>query len=99
MFLRILRIGIQADYEAEQAKLKEEKSISSEEISILKNMRDITTYFVNRKFIHNDCSPALKVIQLREFLNISDLTLIPKITYNAAYRAQLSTNVKIDPYV
>lgn len=92
-------MGLQAQYDAYQARLQEEFEISQEEMEILKPLRDIMTYFISCGYMHNNCGDASKVIQLREFLQISDLTQIPKITYNAAYRAQLTTNVKIDPYV
>lgn len=90
---------LQADYDAYQVSLQEEYEISQEEIEILKPLREIMTYFINRGYMHNNCGNASKVIQLREFLQISDLTQIPKITYSAAYRAQLTSNVKVDPYV
>ena len=92
-------LNLQAEYDEEQLLIKEENSISVEEIAILKPLHDITTFFIQKGYMHNDCGNASKVMQLRELLNVSDLTLIPNITYNAAYRAQLSSNVKIDPYV
>ncbi len=92
-------LNLQAEYDEEQLRIKEENSISAEEIAILKPLHDIMTYFVQQHYMHNDCGDASKVMQLRELLNVSDLSLIPNITYNAAYRAQLSSNVKIDPYV
>lgn len=92
-------MNLQAEYDADQAHIQEENNISPEEISLLKPLHDITTYFVERNYIHNDCGDASKVMQLRELLQISDLTQIPKITYYAAYRAQLTRNVKVDPYV
>lgn len=90
---------LQADYDAYQLTLQEENAISQEEIHLLKPLHEIMAYFIERDYIHNNCGDASKVMQLREFLQISDLTQIPKITYNAAYRAQLTTNVKVDPYV
>ncbi len=92
-------MSLQAEYDADQARIQEEHDISPEEISLLKPLHDIITYFIGKGYMHNNCGEVSKVVQLREFLQISDLTLIPKITYNAAYRAQLSTNVKVDPYV
>ena len=92
-------IKLQAEYDAYQLSLQEEYEISSEEINLLKPLRDIMKYLIECSYMHNNCGDASKVIQLREFLQISDLTQIPKITYNAAYRAQLTTNVKVDPYV
>ena len=92
-------LNIQAEYDAEQSQIKEQNSISADEIDLLKPMHDIIACFIEKKYMHNDCGDASKVMQLRELLNVSDLTLIPNITYNAAYRAQLSGNAKVDPYV
>ena len=89
----------QAEYDVDQLRIQEENGISQEEIKLLKPLRDIMAYFIECGYIHNDWGDAAKVMQLREFLQISELTQIPKITYNAAYRAQLSSNVKVDPYV
>ena len=92
-------LKVQAEYDEEQTRIKEEHSISPEEIEILKPLHDITAYFIERGHMHNDCGDASKVMQLRELLNVSDLLYIPKITFNAAYRAQLSSNVRVDPFV
>ena len=92
-------LDVQAKYDEEQTRIKEENSISSEEVEILKPLHDITAYFIERGYMHNDCGDASKVMQLRELLNVSDLLYIPNITYNAAYRVQLSSNVRVDPFV
>lgn len=92
-------LNLQAKYDAIQSHIKEEHSISAEEIALLKPMHEIVEYLIERGYINNNCSEASKIIQLRELLNVSDLMLIPGITYNAAYRAQLSNNIKIDPYI
>ncbi len=92
-------LKLQADYDEEQSRIKDENSISQQEIGVLKNLHDIITHLLEKNYIHNNCGDADKVMQMRDFLGVSDMLLIPKITYNAAYRAQLSTNVKVDPYV
>lgn len=92
-------VNLQVSYDEEQSRLKEINSISHEEIAVLKTLHDIVLYFTEKGYIKNGCGDVEKVMQLRKFLNVSDLLLIPKITYNAAYRAQLSSNVKADPYV
>lgn len=92
-------VNIQTKYDADQLRIKEENNISQEELELLKPLHDIMNYLIECKYMHNNCGDVSKVMQLREFLQISDLTQIPKITYNAAYRTQLSTNVKVDPYV
>ena len=40
-----------------------------------------------------------KILELRKLLRVSSLSVIPKIPYNAAYRAQISNNVAVDAYV
>lgn len=90
---------IQAKYDQEQLRIQEENEITQGEIDILKSLHDITMYFIECGYMHNNCGDPSKVMQLRDFLHISNLTLIPKITYNAAYRAQLTANIQVDPYV
>ncbi len=91
--------NIQNEYDIYELDKQEESNISNDELGVLKNLGDILKHFITKQYVHNDCSPTSKVIQLRQLLNISDLTLIPNVTYDAAYRAQLSSNGKINPYV
>ncbi len=90
---------LQSQYDEEQLRIQEENEITQSEIDILKSLHDITLYFIECGYMHNNCGEPSKVMQLRDFLHISNLTLIPKITYNAAYRAQLTANIRVDPYV
>lgn len=92
-------LKLQSDYAADQLRISEENGITSDELAVLKPLHDIMAYFIECDLMHNNCGDATKVMQLREMLGVSNLTFIPKITYNAAYRAQLSENVKVDPYV
>lgn len=91
--------NLQNEFDISELDKQEESKISREELAVLKDLDDILKYFISCGYVHNDCSSANKVIQLRQLLNISDLTLIPKVTYDAAYRAQLTSNGKINPYV
>lgn len=92
-------LKLQAEYDAEQIRIQEENEITQQEIDILKALHEITTYFIECGYMHNHCGDPSKVMQLRDLLQISDLTLIPRVTYNAAYRIQLTSNVKVNPYV
>lgn len=93
-------IELQSEYENGQLELKEKNDITPQESDIFrKHLKDISSFFVDRGFMKNDCDEATKIIRLRETLKISSLLDIPKITYYAAYKAQLSKNVKVDPYV
>jgi len=89
----------QSEYDEEQLRIREINNITSEELAVLKPLHDLMSHFIEHGYMHNNCSDIAKAMQLRELLGVSDLTVIPKITYNAAYRAQLSENVKVDPYI
>lgn len=90
---------IQSKYDEEQLKIQEENSITQEEYAILKPLHEIMSYCIQCGYMHNNCGDSSKVMQLRDFLQVSNLTIIPKITYNAAYRAQITSNIKVDPYI
>lgn len=90
---------LQNEYDSSELDKKERKSITDEEFGVLKHLDEVIRYFVRRGLLDQAVSPADKVIRIRSLLKISDLTLMPKVSYNAAYRAQLSSNLMVDPYV
>lgn len=92
-------MNLQSNYDNEQLRLSEENGITKNELEILKPLHEIMAYFIERGYLHNNCGDVSKVMQLRELLGVSNLTFIPQISYYAAYRAQLSENVKVNPYV
>ena len=89
----------QADYDNYMAQLEEENGITKEETSVYKGLKDIVDHFLDIGIMHNHCGEAAKILQLRKILRINSLTVIPQITYNAVYRAQISTNTAVDPYI
>ena len=89
----------QADYDNYMAQLEEENGITSDETNIFKSMKDIVGYFVDTHIMYNNCGDAEKILQLRKILRVTSLTVIPQITYNAAYRAQVKTSTAVDPYI
>ena len=90
---------LQNDYDMAQAEEKELNSISDVELGILKNLDEVFKYLVRYHNLRKTNNPVEKVMELRKKLKISDLAFIPHISYNAAYRAQLTSNVRVDPYV
>ncbi|MCR5719331.1 MAG: hypothetical protein K6F84_02095 [Lachnospiraceae bacterium] len=93
-------VAYQAEYDAYQAELEEKNGITEEEIAIFKRMKDIVDYFIDKiKVMHNGCGVPEKIIQLRKLLCVTNLTVIPQITYNAAYRAQVKSSTAIDSYI
>ncbi len=89
----------QAEYDAYQAEIEEQNGITEEETAIYKKMKDIVDYFIKIKVMYNNCGIPEKIMQLRKFLRVTSLTVIPQITYNAAYRAQVKTSTAVDPYI
>lgn len=93
------RVRYQAEYEAYMAEIEEKNGITEEETAIFKRMKDIVDYFIAENIMHNNCGIPEKIIHLRKFLCVNSLTVIPQITYNAAYRTQINTGTAVGPYV
>lgn len=89
----------QAAYDDYNAQLEEQNGITCEETNIFNGMKDIVDHFINVGIMHNHCGETEKIIQLRKVLCVNSLTVIPQITYSAAYRAQVKTSTNIDPYI
>lgn len=92
-------INLQGIYDREVLEFEEVNHITEEEVSVLKNLKQVTEYMISQQWLDEDLNEAGKVLQLRKILAVSNLTAIPNITYNAAYRAQVTTNVHVDAYV
>jgi len=90
-------INLQSNYDKELLEFEEFNNISKEEIAILKPLKIIIEYLNKINKINSEDNEAAKVLDLRKILGVSNLTSIPDITYNAAYRAQVAT--KADVYV
>ena len=90
---------LQSDYDLSELGKKERNSITDEEFAVLRHLDDVIRYFVQKDEINQGDSQVEKVIKLRSLLKISDLTLMPHVSYNAAYRAQVTSNALVDPYV
>ena len=90
-------LNLQSKYDAELVSLKELESVNKEEINILKSLKDINKYLIQKQLISYNCSKEERVIELRKYLRISDLTNLKKLTQEGAFR--ISEHAKTDPYV
>lgn len=88
----------QAKYDVFEAKEAEEKQISSDERDVFKQMKEVVDCFIAGGMMDNQCGFDTKVIRLRKVLCVNNLTAIPQLTYNAAFRAQTRGCV-VDPYI
>lgn len=89
----------QAEYDDYMAEMEEKNDVTEEETAIYKQMKDIVDYFIDVKIMYNNCGIPEKIIQLRKLLCVNSLTVIPQITYYAAYRAQVKSSTAVDPYI
>lgn len=92
-------INLQANYDRELLEFEEVNNITESELAILKSLKQVIEYMMSREWLTVNMNEAEKVLQLRKILAVSNLTAISNITYNAAYRAQISTNINVDTYV
>lgn len=91
-------MNLQANYDRELLEFEELNNISERELSILKNLSEVLEYWMRLGWIDKDSNPASLVLDIRMLFGMSNLLDVPKISYNAAYRAQKNKN-NVDPYV
>ena len=92
-------INLQAVYDRELLEFEEVNNITESEISVLKSLKHVIEFMASGNWINLNSNEAEKVLQLRKILAVSNLNAIPNISYNAAYRAQVATNINVDTYV
>lgn len=88
-------INLQGIYDKELMDFEEFNNISENELSILKILRPIIEFLSSIGKVNSSDSDDLLVLNLRKILGVSNLTIIPHITYNAAYRAQIASNADV----
>ena len=91
-------INLQSNYDRELLEFEELNNISEDEISILKNLKEVVEYWSMLGWIQREDNLAAKVLDLRKIIGISNLTDIPYLSSSVAFRAQIKNN-KIDAYV
>lgn len=91
-------INLQSNYDREMLEFEELNTISKEEVSVLKNLKEVIQYWSNLGWMKTEDNPVSKVLDVRRIMGISDLTDIPNLAYNAAFRAQVKNN-KVNTYV
>jgi len=90
-------LNLQANYDIELIDCEEFNTVSNEELSILAELKDITKYLKNIGLLAKNQSEENDVINLRKFLAVANLAVIPSLQFNAAFRTSKSTQV--NPYV
>ena len=91
-------MNLQANYDRELLEFEEVNNITEEELSVLKNLKEVTEMWADYGWLDGEANPAAMVLDYRMIFGISNLLDTPKISYAAAYRVQ-SKNANVDPYV
>ena len=91
-------MNLQANYDRELLEFEELNNITEDELGILRNLKEVIQVWASYGWLDREGNPASTVLDFRMILGISNLLDIPKISYNAAYRAQ-SKSINVDPYV
>lgn len=91
-------MNLQANYERELLEFEELNNISEQEISVLKNLKEVLAKWEEFGWLDMDANPASIVLDVRMLFGISNLCDTPKMKYAAAFRAQRK-NTNVDPYV
>ena len=90
---------LQAQYDNDVLDYEEEHGISKEELKIASELKVIVDFLQDKNIIDASLNDAETILQLRKYMRVSSLTVIPEISYNAAYRAQVNNNVNVNPYI
>ncbi len=89
----------QAEYDSALLEFKEKHGIDAEEIEILASLKDVSDFLQKNKLIEAVIEKPDMVLEFRKFMGVSSLKVIPSISYKAAYRAQVTKNANVNPYV
>lgn len=90
---------LQAQYDNDVLDYEEKHGISKEELKIASELKVIVDFLQDKNIIDVGLNDAETILQLRKYMRVSSLTVIPEISYNAAYRAQVNNNVNVNPYI
>ncbi|MGN1116871.1 MAG: HigA family addiction module antitoxin [Candidatus Ornithomonoglobus sp.] len=90
-------MNLQSNYDVELEDFKSENNITEEELSIGKKLRDVITAFSGFFKDYKEMNAEETVVYLRNKLNISDLTNINTLAYNASFR--IGTSDSVDQYI
>jgi len=94
----IFWMNLQANYDKDIIKYEELHEITDEEISVLKELKEILITYKEEKFISDNLTKIDEVMELRRIFKISNLLNIPKLQHMGAYRLK-NEKVIVNPYV
>lgn len=89
-------INLQGIYDKEVLEIEKINNIREDEFSILNQLNQIVKYCEEINLFQNNTSKHLKVLNMRKFLNINNLTMIPNLPIGqVAFRGSKKNKVNI----
>ena len=90
-------MNLQADYDNELLEFNELNNISPEDVDIFKALKTVLQFIYQNNIIPKFETLEEQILELRKYLNVSELKSIPDLVSSGAFRAQ--TSVNYDPCV
>ena len=91
-------INLQGIYDKELIEIEKLNNIKEDEFIIFNELKDVVKYCENYNIIDKRLNNSLKVLTMRRFLEVNDLTVISNLSFDqVAFRA--SKKVKVNTYV
>ncbi len=91
-------INLQGIYDKEILEIEKLNNIKEDEFIIFNELKDVVKYCENYNIIDKRLNNSLKVLTMRRFLEVNDLTVISNLSFDqVAFRA--SKKVKVNTYV
>lgn len=90
-------MNLQSEYDIERVACADQNSITEAEIDIARQLKDIWNYLVKIKIVEPLQFYRDRVLELRKILDVSNLTVIPRLQNNAVFRK--ASHTTINPYV
>ena len=88
-------LNLQANYDIELINYNKMNTVTNAEISILTDLKDILNYLKNTGLLAKTQSKEDDVLNLRKFLAVSSLAVIPSLQFNAVFRTSTSTHINL----
>lgn len=92
-------LDMQERYDEDRFARKERESVQTEELDAIVQLSPVLPCLRQMGFLREMADDTDAVLEVRNFLGVSDLTKVPEISYHVAYRAQHRGGVKVDPYI
>lgn len=91
-------INLQGIYDKEILELEKKNNIEEKEFQVLSELSEIVKYCEKSDIISVDAARSMKILNMRRFLNVNDLTVIPNLPLQqVAFRR--SSKLKVNLYV